>query len=122
MSPVAAAVGIKAAKLEEQAATLTDKAAAVGRKIAINLEHQRQEQDRLRRAESSTQRQRDREDGPAPVVVRGCPRSCRARSLLTRMRRSPSRRLELDVAGWLANRGPPRRAAQPAGAAGGERR
>ncbi len=53
----------EAAKLEEQAATLTDKAAAVGRKIAINLEHQRQEQDRLRRAESSTQRQRDREDG-----------------------------------------------------------
>jgi len=51
------------AKLEEQAATLTDKAAAVGRKIATNLEHQRQEQDRLRRAESSAQRQRDREDG-----------------------------------------------------------
>ena len=51
------------AKLEEQAATLTDKAAAVGRTIATNLEHQRQEQGRLRRAESSAQRQRDREDG-----------------------------------------------------------
>lgn len=50
-----------AAGLEEQAAKSAKKAAAVGRKVATNLDHQRQEQARLQRAESSAQQRKDQE-------------------------------------------------------------